>query len=136
MLVVVDANELFSLLIKGSEDARGILLSDKLELIAPEFILLEFANNESEILSKTHENSEEFSQMLSIIGSRITLFPKQEFVRYIRESSELLPGHAKDAPYLALALKFNCPLWSEEKQLKQQSRVKVLTTKELSGLLS
>ncbi len=90
MLVVVDANELFSLLIKGSEDARGILLSDKVELIAPEFILLEFANNEKEILSKTHKNEKEFSEVLSSIVDRIKLFPKQEFGRCIIEWSEVL----------------------------------------------
>jgi hypothetical protein len=36
MIIVVDANELFSLLIKGSKDSAEILFSNKIELIATE----------------------------------------------------------------------------------------------------
>ena len=39
--------------------------------------------------------------------------------------------HSKDIEYFALALKSNCAIWSDEKALKKQSKVKVLTTSEL-----
>jgi len=38
--------------------------------------------------------------------------------------------------YFALALKFNCPVWSEEKLLKKQLFVKVLNTFELFNIIS
>jgi len=41
----------------------------------------------------------------------------------------------KDDPYFALALAFNSPIWSDESEFKQQSRVKVFSTKELVELL-
>ena len=40
--------------------------SNNVELIAPEFLLIEFSKDKSEILSKTHRSEEDFSKLLSI----------------------------------------------------------------------
>lgn len=135
MLVVADANELFSLLIKGTTRSEIILFSNSIELIAPEFLLNEFSKNKEEILMKSHRSEEEFFRLLSIFERRIELIPKEEFENFIPRALKLFPEHTKDFPYLALALKFNCPLWSEEKLLKRQSIIKILNTKELFELL-
>ena len=135
MLVIVDANEVFSLLIKGTTKSEAILFSNTIELIAPEFLLDEFSKNKEEILTKSHRSRDEFFRLLSIFERRIELVPKEEFKNFIPRVLELFPEHTKDFPYLALALKFNCPLWSEEKLLKRQSVVKILNTKELFELL-
>lgn len=131
MLVVIDANELFSLLIKGSRSSKEIFLSKSIELIAPEFIFEEFANNKEEILSKTHRTEAEFSELLSVFKDRVKLFPEQDFSSRIPEACDLIREHEKDKEYLALALKFNCAIWSEEKLLKKQLKVPVFNTKEL-----
>ena len=131
MLIVIDANELFSLLIKGSRESEAIFFSNDIELIAPEFLLIELSKNKQEILEKTYRYEEEFSKLLSIFERRVKLIPKQEFEEFIPKAVSLFPEHTKDVQYLALALKFNCPLWSEEKLLKQQSLIKVFTTEEL-----
>jgi len=131
MLVVIDANELFSLLIKGSKSSKEIFLSKSIELIAPELIFEEFTNNKEEILSKTHRTEAEFSELMSVFKERVKLVSEQEFSLFIPEACELLSGHEKDKEYLALSLKFNCPIWSEEKLLKKQIKVPVFNTKEL-----
>lgn len=136
MLVVIDANELFSLLIRGSKDAWEILVSEKVQLIAPEFLLIEFSNNKAEILSKTHRSEDEFLGILSIIESRIKFISEEEFKEFILKASRLFPLHSKDTPYLALALKYNCFLWSEEKLLKRQSEIKIFNTQELISFLN
>lgn len=136
MIVVVDANELFSLLIKGTEYSEEILVSNKLQLIAPELLLIEFSNNKEEVLSKTHRTSEEFNKLLSIFERRIKFIPEEEFKEFISNACKIFPEHSKDAPYLALALKFNCVLWSEERLLKKQDKIKVLNTRELITLIS
>lgn len=136
MLLIIDANEMFSLLIKGSKEAREILLSNRIQLIAPEFILIEFSNNKDEILSKTHRTEEEFEIFLSVLEDRIDIIPKNEFEKFMPEALRILPSHIKDAEYLSLALKYNCPIWSEEKLLKTQSKVEILNTKELYDKLS
>ena len=43
--------------------------------------------------------------------------------------------HKQDAPYLALALARNIPIWSNDKGIHAQSKVKVCTTKELITVL-
>jgi|SRR3989344_8920686 len=135
MLVVVDANELFSLLIRGTKNSEEILVSNKVQLIAPEFLLLEFSNNKEEILSKTHRTEERFNKLVSMFERRIKFISREEFEGFIPKACELIPDHAKDAEYLALALKYNCSLWSEEKLLKKQAEIKVFNTFELSELL-
>ena len=130
MLAVVDANELFSLLIKGNGKSEMLFFSENVELLAPEKILLEFARHKSEILKKTHRSNEEFSRLLSIAEKRIELVPKEEYNPYLPKALSLLPTHPKDAQYFALALKYSCILWSEEKLLKKQSSVIVLNTQE------
>jgi predicted nucleic acid-binding protein len=40
-----------------------------------------------------------------------------------------------DIDFTALALKLDCPLWSNDKELKQQTVVKVFSTSELISFL-
>ncbi|MFH1710950.1 MAG: PIN domain-containing protein [Nanoarchaeota archaeon] len=136
MLVVIDANELFSLLIKGSRLSNEIFLSKNVELIAPEFLLNELANHKDELLFKTHRTDAEFSKLLSVFKDRVRLIPEQEFCQFIPKANELFPEHTKDVSYFALALKFNCLIWSEEKLLKKQVKVPVLNTKKLFDKLN
>ena len=83
MLAVVDANELFSLLIRGTSESEEIFVSNKLQLIAPEFMLIEFLNNKEEILSKTHRTEEEFSRLLSLFERRIKFIAQEEFNEFV-----------------------------------------------------
>ena len=135
MEAVIDANELFSLLIRGSHSSETIFFSDRIVLIAPEFLLEEFKKNREEILKKTHKTDMDFVRLLSIYKRRITFVPKEEFVDCLDEAVSLLPDHPKDEPYLALALKRNAFIWSEDKALKRQSRVLIRTTKEFADFL-
>lgn len=51
-------------------------------------------------------------------------------MEYYQESSDTSPD-PDDKMYFALALKLNIPIWSNDKELKKQKRVKVYTTEEL-----
>ena len=55
MKLVVDANVLFAALIKEGSTAE-LLISDKLQLFAPEFLFTEFSKYEELILKKTHRS--------------------------------------------------------------------------------
>ena len=57
MRLIVDANILFSALIKDSSTAK-ILVDDKFKLYAPEFLFEEFAKYEDYILKKTNRTKE------------------------------------------------------------------------------
>ena len=55
-----------------------------------------------------------------------------KFIDFSKEAYEIMKDiDEKDTPYIALALKLNCPIWSNDTDLKKQNKVKVYNTKEL-----
>ena len=134
MELVIDANEVISALISFFGKTAEIIFSDKLELFAPEYLLEEINKYNGEILQKSKLSKEELDMLLSLIFLHIELVPFSEFGRFEEKASEICPD-AKDAEYFALALKLGCSIWSEDKLLKRQNLVKILTTSELLNLL-
>lgn len=123
MLLIVDANELFSAAIKEGKNAE-ILVSDKVELITPEFILSEFKEHKEELLLKTHRSSEDFTKFLLAMEDKIEVVPRSELKPFLKEAGLSSPD-PDDAQYFAAALKYHCGIWSEDKELKKQSRVNI-----------
>jgi len=133
MKLVVDANVLFSALIKQSITAE-ILLDLSLNICATEFMLEKFEKHKQEILSKTNRTEDEFNDIFKIITEIITIFPSEEYENHINAAEEISPD-ANDTEYFALALKQNCPIWSNDKKLKQQDKIKIYSTEELIKVL-
>ncbi|MFH1275862.1 MAG: PIN domain-containing protein [Candidatus Woesearchaeota archaeon] len=129
MEVAVDTNALMSALIKPSK-SRELICSPKLVLHAPEHIISESLAHKQEIISKSGINKYEFSMLTTLLLSRINIVPEDEFRKFIRLALKLV-SHPEDAPFIALSLSKNIPLWSDDKALKEQSSVKVFTTAEL-----
>lgn len=130
MKLVVDANILFAALIKEGSTAE-LLISDKLQLFAPEFLFEEFSKYKDLILKKTHRSNKEFNQFLDILKEQITIVPKKEITPFIDKAEKISPD-PKDSIYLALALALNSNVWSNDKKLKEgQKKVTILSTEEL-----
>ena len=132
MDLVVDANVLFAVLIKDSFSYH-LLFSGKFYLYTPEYIFTEFEKHKQEILSKTERTPEEFFQLLDILKRRIVLIPLEELITSVDEADKLTPD-PDDMAYFALALKMNCAIWSNDKKLKEQKKVKIYHTHELAKL--
>ena len=64
---------------------------------------------------------------------RIFTIPDEETNQFIELANKISPDQ-NDADYFALALKLNCPIWSNDKRLANQNTVKVYSTKELVGM--
>jgi predicted nucleic acid-binding protein len=60
--------------------------------------------------------------------------PKGSFREFSLQAKELI--HDKDIPFFALALKLNCPIWSNEPRFKKQSEVEVLLNKDMIEIFS
>jgi len=130
MKLIVDANILFSALIKDGLTAE-LLISDKLQLFAPEFLFTEFAKYKNLILKKTHRNEEEFNSFLEILKEQIFIVSKKEIIPFMDEADKISPD-SKDNTYLALAIALKSDIWSNDKKLKQgQTKVNVFSTEEL-----
>lgn len=132
MYLIVDANVLFAALIKDSYSYR-LLFSDKFRLFVPEHIFTEFEKHREEVLKKTERTDEEFFHLLEILKRRITLVSFEELTKYVEEAEKLTPD-SDDMAYFALALKLKCAIWSNDKKLKNQTKVKIYHTHELAEL--
>ena len=131
MILVIDANVLFSALIK-SGTTRNILLLSDYDFYAPEFSIQEFKKHLPELQKKTGLKYKELNAILNELldVSGIKLIPFEEFKNKRKLAKSISPD-PDDIAYIALALHLGCALWSNDKALKKQSRVKVITTKEV-----
>src|SRR3989338_4179662 len=135
MLLVVGVNVFYSALMKRGNSLivfEANKLLNKFEFIAPEFLSYELDKKMAELLSETNLSQNELSDTLSFIKEQITFVPYSEFLDKLPGAIEL---NFKDAPYLALALKYDCGIFSGDKGLKEQTKVKVLSPRELLNLL-
>ena len=130
MKLVIDAIVLFAALIKERSTAE-LLISDKLQLFAPEFLFTEFVKYKEIILKKTHRSLEEFDQFFDILKEQITVIPKNEIIPFMDKAEKISPD-PKDIVYLALAFALKAYLWSNDKKLKKdQNVITVFSTEEL-----
>jgi len=129
MILVIDANILFSALIKDSINAK-LIFEEDFKLYTSEFIIEEFLKYEDIILKKTSRTREDYIKRMSMLKEIITVIPKEEYSEFMKEAESFSPDE-KDIPYFALALKLKCPLWSNDSKLKNQDKVKVYSTKDL-----
>jgi len=67
-----------------------------------------------------------FDGKLTLVSLEFILEEFKEHKSEIMEKSGL-----DENEYLALELKLNCPIWSEDKRLKKQTLVKIINTIEL-----
>lgn len=136
MELIIDANILFSALIKDRTTRKIILFSDY-SFFIPEFIFEELNKHKGIILEKAHISEEELKEVFNEIieNSNIQIIPKSEFNNNIMPAKEITPD-PDDVHYFALALKLNCPIWSNDKDLKKQNNVKVYSTEDILNLLS
>ena len=137
MLLVVDANTVLSALLSGGKTFDVFLANKRLkrfELIAPEFLFSEISRHFDEMLRRSKLSPEELARIFKFVKEEIEFVPFEEFSEYADEAEKVAP-HAKDVQYFALALAFDCGIWSQEKAFKKQSRVKVLSTAKLIELL-
>ena len=130
MDLVVDANIIFATLIKDSF-SYDTIFSGKFHLFTPEYIFTELEKHKEELLNKTERTTEEFFRLIEILKRRIIIVPLEKLVPYIKEAEKITPD-PDDLTYFALALKLNCAIWSNDKKLKEQDKIKVYNTHELS----
>ncbi len=134
MKLVLDSNIIFSALIKKST-TRNIILSDVFELHAPEYIFSEITKHKELLLKKSKMNEEELDALLLLLQKHIQLVQKEKYNENMALAEDILKDiDITDSPFLALALALNCKIWSNDGHFKQQDKVEVHTTKELTNI--
>lgn len=133
MRIVVDTSELFSFFNEKSK-ARELSLSTKLSLHSPSFSLEEIKEHKDKIVKSFSLSESQFTLIKKLLNTVVKFSKEGEYSSFLPEASKLSPD-PEDVDFFALALKLKTPIWSEDKLLKRQSRIKVFNTKELSEML-
>lgn len=135
MLFVVDFNVIFSASVSKGNCFKVFKKNsevNKFEFISPAFVFSEIDDNRDRLYSLAKLNKEQLDSSLALIKSQIKPISFSEFSELFAEAMEL---NKKDSPYLALALKRNCPIFSGDKKLGLQSKVKVFSPRDLLDII-
>jgi len=133
MKLIVDTNILFSFFWKKSV-TRKLLVTSNFELVSPITALKELKRYSEEIMRKTTITKKEFGLELSNLQKIISFIDRKNYSNFVKEAEKISPDKA-DADFFALCLKYSCFLWSNDSLLKNQNKVKVLSTEDLTEIL-
>ncbi len=135
MKLVIDANVLFASFIKNNL-TRAIMLKKPFSFYSPDYLVDEFFEHLEELADKTMISPRtlkgKVKELLRL--SDIKLVEKRDFEDFLDNASKIIPD-SDDVAYVALALKLNCAIWSNDKRLKEQNKVKVYSTEDLIDIL-
>jgi predicted nucleic acid-binding protein len=136
MNIVLDSNILFSALIKDSL-TRRLILKYEGTFLFPSFILEELEKHKDELMEKSGLNNREFSQLLHLIIKKVLIVPSNRLNSHRNEAVKIVKDiDIDDVLFIACALAYsNSIVWSDDKKLKKQTRIKVLNTAEIRKLL-
>lgn len=132
MELIVDANILVASFLKDAK-TRELLVDVRLTLFAPEYLLSETSKKlkkSSPLRKRIHVSDEVLEELVRMLTQKIQFVPLQSYQPHVQEASSLAP-HEEDTPYLALALLLDLPIWSNDRGLKDQTRIKIYSTHEL-----
>ena len=103
----------------------------------PEFILNEISDHLEELEGKTFLLEDELKRILDevILKANIGIISTDELKEHVLRAKEISPD-VDDIPYLALALKLGCAIWSNDRELKEkQSIVIVYNSQEVLNMV-
>ncbi|MFH1364234.1 MAG: PIN domain-containing protein [Candidatus Aenigmatarchaeota archaeon] len=134
MRIVIDTNVLISALIRDSV-TRRIIVQSGWEFYYPESSLHEIRKHENMILEKSGLSENEYSKLLHIMFSYITIVPMEQYVSRLKEAEKLLTADPDDVVFLAAALQIEGSIiWSDDKDFDRQNVIKNLKTKDMMTL--
>jgi len=133
MQLVVDTNVIISALLAKSRTFELIVLGD-LDLFVPDYSLQEIENHSEELVGRMGVSKEEFSLVLGIILSHVTVVNRQSYTKFESHAKNICPD-PDDFAFFALALSMKIPLWTNDAKLKKQNEIRIYNTKDLIELL-
>lgn len=129
--VVIDTNILISALIKDDSVTARIIKSGIFEIYYPEDGMFELEKYRDYIIKKRKKalQKKSFDYALSFLLESVNVVPSLLYEDKIREAYEIMRDiDEKDTPFLALALKLQCPIWSNDGDFEEQNLVEVYKT--------
>lgn len=136
MIIVLNSNIFVSALIKEGT-TRKLIVECKEWLIIPEYFFQETRNHREEIISKSGLNREGYKKLFNLLLKYVFVIPNEIILPYREEALEIVKDiDVDDALFIATALAFDCAVvWSNDKKLKKQNKIKVFSTSEMIKLI-
>ena len=136
MILIIDSNVFMSALIRDGI-TRKIITQCKERLVIPEFLFQEIRNYEEEIISKSGLNEEEYKLLLKTLLKYFIIVPNEVLSSYRERAEDIVRKiDIDDALFIATALAFeNSVIWSNDKKLKNQNKIKIFNTEEIINML-
>lgn len=137
MRIVLDSNILFSALIKDSTTRRLILDYDDFFLF-PSYIFEEMEEHKEELMQKSKMSKEDFDKLLEMLLKKVLIVPEEVLKTHKDESIEIVKDiDLDDAVFIACSLANpESVIWSDDKKLKRQSKIKILNSMEMMRYLA
>jgi len=140
MRLAADSNVIFTYLWESSA-LKGII-GQGVRLFSPKYALFELEEHWQEIAGKAGVGREKREETLNSLQNDIEIVPRSGYEKFLPEAERLASAFTgkeetdlrDDADFLALAMLLDCPLWSNDKLLKRQPKVTVLSTQEVIAL--
>lgn len=136
MKLVVDANVLLAGFMKAAV-TRELLLDNRLKLHAPEHLIYETRKHlldSSRLRKRISLSPKQLEEIWLILTQNIESHAQTDYQKSYSIALKIAP-HSEDAPYLALALSMEIPVWSNDKGMQEQDRVKILMTHDVLNKL-
>jgi predicted nucleic acid-binding protein len=135
MKLVVDTNILIKALIKRAK-VYSILLNPNYTFYVPEHCFDEIERHIGIIEQKSGLSRKEIKLVLDALKSNIVVVSHKDVIDKYKEAEEIIGSvDENDIPVVAAALAADCNgIWSDDKGLKKQDKVKVWNTKEMLEL--
>ena len=135
MRLVLDTNVVLKALIKDSV-VRGILLQSAHEFIVPEYAIEETKKHLDVVASKSGLTEKEIGSILDTLLAKVEVIPAAKVASKMKDAEAVMSSiDVGDIPFVAACLSASCDgIWSDDKDLKRQHKVRVWTTKEVAGL--
>jgi len=136
VLLVIDTNKIIAALLRDGTVRKILyyLYVIGVEIVAPKEVVDEVLEHIDELSERTGKTREDVLSILEdYILPKIKLCDLSEYREYLSPAVKICEKFdVEDAPLVALALKYNCPIWSNDEDLREeQNVVKVLTTREI-----
>jgi predicted nucleic acid-binding protein len=136
MKIVIDSNILFSALIRDSTTRRLILEYNDFFLF-PSYIFEEMEEHKHELIEKSKMDSNDFEKLLQLILKKVHIVPKEALATHKEQAMEIVKDiDLDDALFIACAMAYpGSVIWSDDRKLKKQNKVKILNTTEIINIL-
>jgi len=126
--LVVDANPIISALIGGA--SREIFFSKNFRFATAEFTVEEVRKFIPYIAEKSEVAEVEIKKALNLLPLKV--YSRKDYRDKIKESKKIIKTiDEKDIDILALALKLNTPIWTNDRHFESVREVRVMKTQDL-----